>query len=713
MAGSVCGRQRREAARQIATIAFALGLASTAGAQTLTLRDAADTTLRGGSYANKNLSSGSVLETRASDDAEYKRRVLLKFDTHSTIPMGATVTSATLTMTVYGGNSATRTLSAYRETESYTETVATWNNRQSATRWATPGGTIAERVAQATVTATPGSRVTFDVTAMVRNVVKGTYSTSSRYARFVVMDAGSSSRDSWRQYYSEDSGTNGPTLTIVLGSSAASPPPPPPPPPPTLCTDCAASVSTLAELKTALADLTADTIRLTADIALSPTAILTITRSVKLIGRDMPPGRVQGKLLPDGTWKPTVTMPKFRGRIDIKANDVYLSGIEFVPNSHDVVIRSIYGFSRLTLDRVVVDGEDTGKVKRGLEANAADITVKESALVGIWKAEQDSQAIGGWNSPGPVRIINNWLEAGSENVMFGGASPVPSTIIATDVLIEANDLFKRPAWKAYARGAIGPDGRKRAMQVKNLIELKAARNVRILRNRLTGSWIDGQTGYGVLFTTRASGTTFPTAVVERVTFVKNEIRDVVAGMQIGGQDFNFVSRQGNTFLIQDNLWVLSGKKFLQMSHSPRNVVIDHNTIIHSANILGSIDRGSVKLADGTLTPAGPTLGFRFTNNLAINAIQASATNRNTYGLYAESPSFANCETCGGALLPDSVVTGNVLAGAAQSLNGNFYPAGNVFPTVAEFYAALYPVTYRIIGNAFASVSTDGTPVGRR
>jgi endonuclease/exonuclease/phosphatase family metal-dependent hydrolase len=232
MAGSVCVRQRREAARQIATIAFALGLASTAGAQTLTLKDAADATLRGGSYANKNLSSGSVLETRASDDAEYKRRVLLKFDTHTTIPMGATVTSATLTMTVYGGNAATRTLSAYRETESYTETSATWNDRRSGTRWSTPGGTMAERVAQATVTATRGSRVTFDVTAMVRNVVKGTYDASSRYARFVVTDAGSSSRDSWRQYYSEDSGSNGPTLTIVLGSASATPPPPPPPPPP-------------------------------------------------------------------------------------------------------------------------------------------------------------------------------------------------------------------------------------------------------------------------------------------------------------------------------------------------------------------------------------------------------------------------------------------------------------------------------------------------
>jgi endonuclease/exonuclease/phosphatase family metal-dependent hydrolase len=158
------------------------------------------------------------------------RRVLLKFDTHTTIPMGSTVTSATLTLTVYGGNAATRTLSAYRETESYTETVATWMNRKSGVRWAQSGGTLGERVAQATVTSTPGSRVTFDVTTMVRNVVNGTYDASSRYARFVVMDAGSSSRDSWRQYYSEDSGSLGPTLTVVLGSGSAPTPPPPPPP---------------------------------------------------------------------------------------------------------------------------------------------------------------------------------------------------------------------------------------------------------------------------------------------------------------------------------------------------------------------------------------------------------------------------------------------------------------------------------------------------
>lgn len=222
MVGVVCARHRRGAARQIATIAFAVGLASTAGAQTLTLKNAADTTLRGGSYANRNFSSGAVVETRASSDAEYIRRVLLKFDTHTTIPMGTPIASAKLTLTVYGGYAATRTLSAYRETESYTETAATWNDRKSGIRWAKAGGTTAERVAQATVTSTPGSVVTFDVTAMVREVIKGTYSSSSRYARFVVLDAGSSTSDSWKQFYSEDSGSRGPTLTITLGSTTSS-----------------------------------------------------------------------------------------------------------------------------------------------------------------------------------------------------------------------------------------------------------------------------------------------------------------------------------------------------------------------------------------------------------------------------------------------------------------------------------------------------------
>ena len=49
-------------------------------------------TLRGGSYADKN--DQWTLDTRASDNLEYNRRALLKFDTENTIPKGTAVTSA-------------------------------------------------------------------------------------------------------------------------------------------------------------------------------------------------------------------------------------------------------------------------------------------------------------------------------------------------------------------------------------------------------------------------------------------------------------------------------------------------------------------------------------------------------------------------------------------------------------------------------------------
>ena len=56
-------------------------------------------TLRGGTYANTNFST--TMETRASStDLTYERRVMLKFDTQNTIPLGQSVSSAILTVTV-------------------------------------------------------------------------------------------------------------------------------------------------------------------------------------------------------------------------------------------------------------------------------------------------------------------------------------------------------------------------------------------------------------------------------------------------------------------------------------------------------------------------------------------------------------------------------------------------------------------------------------
>ena len=62
------------------------------------------------------------------------------------------------------------------------------------------------------------------------------------------------------------------------------------------------------------------------------------------------------------------------------------------------------------------------RVQRGISLNGADITISNSHISEIHGRGYDTQAICGWNGPGPFRIINNYLEAAGENVMFGGCS---------------------------------------------------------------------------------------------------------------------------------------------------------------------------------------------------------------------------------------------------------------------------------------------------
>ena len=205
-----------------AAFAAALLLAGTSvSAQTLTLRSVKDATIRGGSYAGRNFGYDTILETRQSGDAEYVRRALVMFDTAASLPSTAQVASAQLVLTVKGGNAETRSLKACAVPISYDEGAVTWDERKSSTYWSNPGGdVVATDCSQATVTATPGSKVTFDVTMQVRKAVSGTY--GSRYARFLVADPGASSRDSYKQYYSNNAGTASiePTLLVTTGTSS-------------------------------------------------------------------------------------------------------------------------------------------------------------------------------------------------------------------------------------------------------------------------------------------------------------------------------------------------------------------------------------------------------------------------------------------------------------------------------------------------------------
>jgi endonuclease/exonuclease/phosphatase family metal-dependent hydrolase len=180
-----------------------------------------DTTIRGGSYATTNFGADAILETRASSDDQYERRALLKFDTQDYVPAGAAIQSAVLTLTVKGGNSETRTLTAYRVAQSFDERAANWKNRKSSLAWSTTGASLSGKYATGRATGTAGSKVSFDVTALVQDAVNGKF--DSRYTRVGIVDDGASSRDSYRQFYSSETSTSSlrPTLTVIYGGTAS------------------------------------------------------------------------------------------------------------------------------------------------------------------------------------------------------------------------------------------------------------------------------------------------------------------------------------------------------------------------------------------------------------------------------------------------------------------------------------------------------------
>jgi len=219
-----------------AAVVASLAVATSVSAQTTVVLNQAgtqvsDTTIRNGSSSNTNF-DGYDLVTRSSDDPDWERRAILKFDTHTTIPQGAQIASATLTLTVKSGlgtSGQTRPVRAWRIAVPFQQAEATWMVRQGTTRWATPGGDLGEAVAGANASNTPGAKVNINLTALVQQATDGDFG-SSRFTRVMLADVGADAKESYREYYSSEDydASRRPTLTIVLGSSTGTSAPPPP-----------------------------------------------------------------------------------------------------------------------------------------------------------------------------------------------------------------------------------------------------------------------------------------------------------------------------------------------------------------------------------------------------------------------------------------------------------------------------------------------------
>ena len=162
----------------------------------------------------------------------------------------------------------------------------------------------------------------------------------------------------------------------------------------------------------------------------------------------------------------------------------------------------------IIVDRCYLHGDPGRGTRRGIALNARYGAVIDSYLADFKEVGADSQAIAGWNGPGPFKLVNNYLEAAGENVMFGGADPTIPLLVPADIEIRRNHFAKPLAWKrgdpAYA---LVP------WTVKNLFELKNARRVLVEGNLFEHNWAHAQSGFAVLFTPRNQDGRAPWSVV--------------------------------------------------------------------------------------------------------------------------------------------------------------------------------------------------------
>ncbi len=309
----------------------------------------------------------------------------------------------------------------------------------------------------------------------------------------------------------------------------------------------------------------------------------------------------------------------------------------------------------LILDRIVIRGDPTKGQKRGIQLNSANTFIRNSHIDGIRVAGQETQAIAGWNGPGPFVIENNYLEAAGMGILFGGAEPTIDQLVPSDIVIRRNHITRPVAWRA-ANWA-----------VKNLLELKNARYVQIDGNLLENNWAGGQAGFAVVFTVRAHGTRASWSTIEHVRFENNVVRHSGSGINILGYDDIAPSRQARDIVIRNNLftdidhrvWGGNGT-FVQIGDEPADVHIEHNTVMQSGHIIA--------VYGGTATAPRKVTGFRFASNIVLH---------NTYGIFGNNVGTGNPAIA--TYFPQSVIIGNAIAGGKASL----YPPGNVFPTVAS------------------------------
>ena len=331
----------------------------------------------------------------------------------------------------------------------------------------------------------------------------------------------------------------------------------------------------------------------------------------------------------------------------------------------------------LVLERVYVHGSATLDVRRCVALNSATTAIIDSYISDCHSRTNDSQAVGGFNGPGPFKIVNNHLEGAGENIMFGGADPSIADLVPSDIEIRRNYVVKPLAWQ------------RESWIIKNLFELKSARRVLVEGNVFENCWAAQQNGFAILWKSTNQEGGAPWSITSDVTFQYNVVRRVGGAINMAARPEPNAALPAARFRIAHNVFELVGDASmggtgrLWQINEVRGVEFAHNTGLASAQgmgIYGAPTSGGLVVRDNVFGGAPTITSFDGRGN----------------GTSALDYHF-----------PGWTMRGNVALGVQS---WEVYPAGSLYPTSAS--AGGLSADLRVIAApALGYATTDGLPPG--
>ncbi len=282
----------------------------------------------------------------------------------------------------------------------------------------------------------------------------------------------------------------------------------------------------------------------------------------------------------------------------------------------------------ITVDRSYLHGSAAQDVGQAVQANGSNFAVIDSYISDIHLSTSDSQAILAFWTPGPIKIVDNFLQATTEDVLFGGAGGYNDPYVPSDIEIRRNLFQKQAGWDSCGIGGTVPPGGSlpngtrcpsspnNQWEEKNNLEVKSARRMVVTGNTMENTWVSAQTGSSVLFTVRTSQSG-NLAVVDDILFQSNIMSNVDAGFGTLEQD--------------DQCNAQDGYPQCTNPGESRRIWIDNNLLLLSPNA-DTTHHVGVNIDGGNSTDAGLT-DYIFQHNTVLKSDLSTLWN----SLYFELP----------------------------------------------------------------------------